>query len=66
MKVKIGNKIYDSESKPIMLIFEDDTARKATADHLINMEDKEGIRKYIQFNNEKISTEEVGKFMKLE
>ena len=64
MKVKIGNKIYDSKDKPIMLIFSDDDMRKNVAQHLTDMPEKEGIRKYAIFNNEH-PKEEIDKFMDL-
>jgi len=49
MKIKIGNKIYDSNKEPIMLIFETDESRKEVAEHLTNMEERDSIRKYLQF-----------------
>jgi hypothetical protein len=48
MRVKIGDRIYDSSKEPIMLIFESDADRIEVANHLVSMVEKEGIRKYLQ------------------
>lgn len=44
MKVKIGNRIYDSEQEPIMLIFSGEADRIGTATNISNM--KPGCTKY--------------------
>lgn len=64
MKVKIGDKIYDSEKEPIMLIFDNDKQKDQITQHLSNMEIKEGIRKYIQFP-ELYSIDDAKEFMKI-
>ena len=64
MKVKIGDKIYDSTVEPIMLIFKDTEDLKQHADILSRMEDKEGLRKYLMFPHEKHTVEEMQEFMK--
>jgi hypothetical protein len=40
MKVKIGDKIFNASSEPIMLIFENDKERKSTIENLSKMEDR--------------------------
>lgn len=47
MKVKVGDKIFDTNVEPVMLIFEDDVERVKTRDHLNNM--KDGYLKYCIF-----------------
>lgn len=46
MKVKIGDKLYDSEKEPIMLIFDNDASRMQHAKNLAGFPAKEGERKY--------------------
>jgi hypothetical protein len=58
MKVKIGNKIYDANEEPIMLILDDTDKSNITNMH----RDK---YKYAAFPNE-MDVEEVKQFMKLE
>lgn len=69
MKVKIGQKIYDSENQPIMLIFEDDDDRKRHAKNILNMPDANKTRKYCLFKTDDYNTEEkleiIKKFMEL-
>jgi hypothetical protein len=64
MKVKIGNKIYDSIEEPIMLIFDDDEQRKAVAKHLTDMNEKNDVRKYAIFKDG-LSDDEIKKFMSI-
>jgi len=64
MRVKIGNKIYDSNNTPIMLIFDTDKERKITAKHLTEMEDKDDIRKYCQYP-EGEDIENIRKFLEI-
>jgi 2-iminoacetate synthase ThiH len=48
MKVKVGDKIYDSEKEMVLLIFENDEDRIHHAKNLTMMQEKpEGIRKYL-------------------
>jgi hypothetical protein len=63
MKVKIGNKIYDSDKTPIMLIFDTDKERKETAKHLSEMGDIDSIRKYCQYPDGE-DIEKIRKFMR--
>jgi hypothetical protein len=74
MRVKIGNKIYDSNFTPIMLIFEKESERKAIGKQIFNMEEKEEntIRKYCRFpvdiyeklkNGDKNTEEYIKQFM---
>jgi hypothetical protein len=63
MKVKIGDKIYDADEEPIMLIFEGENQVKAVAKHLSEMASES--KKYCMFPSgmeEKIIRE----FMKTE
>lgn len=62
MRVKIGNEYYDSYDQPIMLIFDDDEARKTVAKHLTGMPDKVGVRKYAIFDAD-VSREDAEAFM---
>ena len=48
MKVKVGNSITDSKFEPVLLIFENDEQRKELINLLVNMPDKEGVRKFVQ------------------
>ena len=67
MKVKIGNEIYDAESQPIMLIFEDDKERELVAKHISDMPNAESVttvRKYCVSPNN-IPADEIREFMKL-
>jgi hypothetical protein len=61
MKVKIGDKIYDANEEPVMLIFESDIQRIAVGQHLINMPD--GGRKYCMYPDS-MDHEVVRDFMK--
>lgn len=65
MRVKIGDKIYDTEIEPIMLIFESDLEKDKVGSNLINMEFKEGVRKYCTYPNDNFSVEQIQEFMKL-
>jgi hypothetical protein len=64
MKVKIGDKIYNPNEEPIMIIFDDDNERKAIAKQIKNMESKDGIRKYCQFPKD-MDLNKVKEFVKL-
>ena len=55
MKVKIGNKIYDSNIEPIMIILSEEDK--------LNISNMEEQRKYCSYPDD-IDTEEVIKFMK--
>jgi hypothetical protein len=61
MKIKIGNTIYDSETEPIMIIFESDKDRKSIVSHISNMQD--GSTKYVQYPND-MKYDDVKNFMK--
>lgn len=64
MKVKIGDKIYDAEKEPIMLIFENDTEKSAIVKHLTNMGIKDNIaRKYIMYPTKGYDEAVIEKFM---
>lgn len=66
MKIKIGDKIIDSEDQPIMLIFENDEQLSKVASNLSNMGTNPGnIRKYTEYNEKTLSVEEVKEFMKI-
>ena len=65
MKVKIGDRIYDTKDEPIMLIFKDDEDLKQHANLLSRMENKPGPRKYLMFPQEKYTVEEMQEFMKM-
>jgi hypothetical protein len=65
MKVKIGNKIIDSNNEPIMIIFKNDQEKELVINHLSCMESKEGERKYLMYPDDKdYSTDEMKEFMK--
>lgn len=49
MKVRLRNIEVDSNVEPIKLVFDSDEQRIQVAEHLTNMEPKEGPRGYIQF-----------------
>jgi hypothetical protein len=55
MRVKIGNKIYDSKIEPIMIIFEE-----YNKEDIRNMDDES--TKYCEYPDG-ISTDEIAKFM---
>jgi len=57
MRVKIGNKIYNSNDEPIMIILED-----YNKDHIYNMAPE--ATKYCEFPDT-ITEEEVKEFMKI-
>ena len=65
MRVKVGDKIYDSLDIPIMLIFESDKALRNTVKLLGMMPPKEGIRKFAEYPDT-MSVEEAKKFMELQ
>lgn len=56
MKVKVGNKIYDSKNEPIMIILEDYNKK-----HIRNMDKK--AKKYCQFPDH-ITEDQAREFMK--
>lgn len=62
MKVRLRNIEVDSNIEPIKLIFDNDDQRIQVADHLLNMEPKEGIRGYIQFPDN-MSKEEMESYL---
>lgn len=62
MKVKVGDKIFNANEEPIMLIFGSDEERITIANHLKLMED--GRFKYCMFNESTVDREDVKKFMK--
>lgn len=45
MKVKIGDKIFDSNDEPIMLIFESDKERMSVGSQIFDMVESDTIRK---------------------
>jgi hypothetical protein len=47
MRVKIGDKIVDTEDEPIMLIFEDDAERKMVANTIGDM--ISGCKRYCMY-----------------
>ena len=49
MKVRLRNIEVDSNVEPIKLVFDNDEQRIQVAEHLMNMEPKEGVRGYTQF-----------------
>lgn len=57
MKVKIGDKIYDSKEEPIMIILED-----YNKEHILNMLPE--AKKYCEYPNS-ITEEEAREFMKI-
>ena len=61
MKIKVGDKIYDANEEPVMLIFENEMQKVAVGQHLINM--AEGARKYCMFP-EGMDKEVIKAFMK--
>lgn len=63
MRVKIGERVYDSEEQPIMLIFNDDKQRKKVAENLTNMEEKDGVRKYVEYNDNSTKPSEISDWM---
>jgi hypothetical protein len=63
MKIKIGDKIYDADKEPVMLIFESDMQRITVGQHLLNM--PEGARKYCMFPDE-MDQEIIKEFMKVD
>ena len=67
MRVKIGDKIYDTKDQPIMLIFDDDEQRTTAAKHLSQMPEMDAVRKYcIYSSNPPMSEESLREFMKIE
>ena len=58
MKVKIGDKIYDTEVQPIMIILSDKDKE--------NISNMEATTKYCGYPNEGWSEEEIIEFMKME
>lgn len=65
MKIKIGDKIYDAETEPIMIIFNTDAERKQVASDISLMEDHGGVRKYIAYPKG-YSPEEIRTFMRIQ
>lgn len=63
MKVKIGDKIYDANEEPIMLIFGTDEERLVVANHIKYMQD--GARKYCTYPDT-MDHELIRDFMKTE
>jgi hypothetical protein len=49
MKIKIKDKVYDSNKEPILIIFDNDEQRKTMGTQLLNMKEKGGIRRYCQY-----------------
>ena len=49
MKVRLRNIEVDSNKEPIKLVFDNEQQRIEVAEHLTNMEPKEGVRTYTQF-----------------
>jgi len=49
MKVKIGNKIYDADKEPIMIIFGSEEEKSLLASNISNM--ASDTRKYCEFPN---------------
>lgn len=64
MKVKIGNRIYDSEVEPIMILFDSDEERIKAGENLSNMQPKEDVRKYCYFPSD-MDISKVIKFMQV-
>jgi hypothetical protein len=64
MKIKIKDDIFDSNSEPIMIIFQDDNERKMVIEHLSQMKEKEGLRKYCMFPDA-ITEENIRNFMEI-
>lgn len=62
MKIKIKNRVSDSNKEPIMLIFENNEDRKLIIEQLSNME--ESTTKYCMYP-EFIDRESIEKFMKI-
>lgn len=65
MRVKIGDKIYNTDEEPILFIFEDDNELCHTVKNLSEMPFKEGIRKYLVYPDDKCTVEEAENFMKI-
>lgn len=61
MKVKVGNKIYDPEKEPMMLIFESEHDRMRIITHLVGME--ETAKTYCMFPDT-MSKKDAEEFMK--
>lgn len=59
MKIYVDGKVYDSEDTMIVMIFEDDKKRLATASHLNLMKPKDGKRLYAQFPETKYTLNQV-------
>lgn len=62
MKVRLRNIEVDSNVEPIKLVFDNDEQRIQVAEHLSNMEPKEGIRGYTQFPDD-MSKEEMESYL---
>ena len=66
MKIKIGNKIFDSNEEPVLLIFENDDDRIQHGKKILNMAEtsNEVVRKYCAFPKKK-DVNEILDFMKI-
>lgn len=62
MKVILRNIEVDSNKEPIKLVFDNDQQRIEVAEHLTNMEPKEGVRSYTQFPDD-MTKEEVDSYL---
>ncbi len=62
MKVKIKNKIYDTNDEAVMLIFENSDERKKLISKLRNM--MMSNKKYCMYPDGEYNIEEIKKFMK--
>lgn len=62
MKVKIGNKIYDVDSEPIMLIFDNKEDRLSHCANILNMSDDK--TKYLMYSNSYMTDESADKYLK--
>jgi hypothetical protein len=62
MKVLIGGKVYNADTQPVCLIFEDDAERLQVAEQIIQMPEKEGIRMYCMFPDQ-LPIEHIDQFM---
>lgn len=64
MKIKVGDKLFSAKDEPVLLIFEDDEERHQVLEHLSAMEDKEGVRKYLMYPDDKgYTVDDMNKFM---
>lgn len=49
MKIIVNGNVYDSDHTPIVVAWDNDKERQATAKHLIDMESKDGVRLYASY-----------------